>query len=126
MPRNARSAALLDQADAAIIQEQGEGVPTFDDIIHGLGKVVAAGEFGALLAHVESASSVHERLAQHLAHGPAFIGSFAVDGPLDLEQGVDPAHGFDRNGREGDLFFARAFRRAFSSRSAMAKNGRLA
>jgi hypothetical protein len=48
---------------------------------------VAAGEFGALLAHVEQ-QLVHEWLAQHLAYSPAFIRNFAVDGPLNLEQGV--------------------------------------
>jgi len=59
---------------------------------------VAAGEFGALLAHKEL-KLAHERLAQHLARGLAFIRSFAVDGPLDLEQGVNTAYDFNRNGR---------------------------
>ena len=39
MPRKARSAALFDQADAAIVEKAGEGRPALEHVIDGLGDV---------------------------------------------------------------------------------------
>jgi hypothetical protein len=60
------------------IEEQGEGGATLEDIIDGLGKIVAAGEFGALLAHV-NLKLFDKRLAPLLADRPALFGALAVD-----------------------------------------------
>ena len=62
---------------------------------------MAAGEFGALLAHV-NLKLFDKRLAPLLADRPALFGALAVDRPLDLEQGVDAAHDLDRDRRECD------------------------
>ena len=72
-----------------------------------------------------SRSSTSGRLSVCRTAGRS-VGALAVDRPLDLEQRVDPADHFDRDGRERGCFLPWALRRAFSSRSAMAKNGRLA
>jgi hypothetical protein len=67
---------------------------------------VTSGKFGALLAHIDL-KRLDQRLAQFLANGPALLGRFAIDGPLDVEQGVDASHNLDRNGRERDSLLAR-------------------
>ena len=60
---------------------------------------MAGGELGALLQHV-GVQVGDQRRAQFLANGLALIDALAVDGPLDLKQGVDPAH--DLHGDRGD------------------------
>jgi hypothetical protein len=45
-----------------------------------------------------------------LAHGQPFGGALAVDGALDLEQGDDPAHGLERQGRDDDRRLAMLLR----------------
>jgi hypothetical protein len=54
-----------------------------------------------LLAHIDL-KRLDQRLAQFLANGFVLLGRFAIDGPLDVEQGVDASYNLDRNGRERD------------------------
>jgi hypothetical protein len=49
---------------------------------------------------------VDQRPAERLPNGQALFRAPAVDGPLDLEQRIDPAHDLDRDGRERDLLLA--------------------
>jgi hypothetical protein len=58
---------------------------------------VTSGKFGALLAHIDL-KRLDQRLAQFLANGSALLRRFAIDRPLDLEQGVDASHNLDRHG----------------------------
>ena len=67
---------------------------------------MTSGKFGALLAHIDL-KRLGQRLAQFLANGSALLRRFAIDGPLDVEQGVDASHNLDRNGRERDSLLAR-------------------
>jgi len=96
------------------------------DGVSGLGKVVAAGEFGALIAHINM-KVAHEWLAQHLAHSFAFHQAFcrlmgrSISNSASIRRTISTAMG-----ERGISFLPAAFRRAFSSRSSMAKNGRLA
>ena len=106
IPLSARSAALFERQARPSSRNRVKGVPAFEDVIDGLGEIMAPAEFGALLAHVDQ-QPVDERLALRLTNDLAFIGRFAVNGPLDLEQRVDAAHDLDRNRREGDFSLAR-------------------
>src|SRR3984957_336842 len=67
---------------------------------------MTSGEFGALLAHVDL-KRLDQRLAEFLANSSASLRRFAIDGSLDVEQGVDASHNLDRNGREHDSLLAR-------------------
>ena len=63
--------------------------------IDGLGEVPRhdlSGEFGALLAHVDTRSALDQRLAEFLANSSASLRRFAIDGSLDVEQGVDASY----------------------------------
>jgi hypothetical protein len=42
---------IVRQADAAVVEEAGEGGPAFEHVVHGLGEIVAARQLGALFAH---------------------------------------------------------------------------
>ena len=68
---------------------------------------MASGEFGALLAHVDL-KLLDKRLAPFRANSSALLGILAINRPLDVEQGVDPAHHLDRDGRERDRLLARS------------------
>ena len=56
-----------------------------------LARSPTSGEFGALLAHVDL-KRLDQRLAEFLANSSASLRRFAVDGSLDVEQGVDASH----------------------------------
>jgi hypothetical protein len=86
---------------------------------------LTAGELGALLAHIGFQIG-DERRALRLANSLSLVGALAIDRALDLEQGVDAAPISMATGEMTISFFPAALRRAFSSRSAMAKNGRRA
>src|SRR5690348_2918868 len=88
------------------MEEQGEGRPALQDIIDGLGEIVAPGELGAPLTHV-NLKLLDQGLAPLLANRPALLGTLAVDRPLDLEQGVDAAYDLNRDRREHTPGFAR-------------------
>jgi hypothetical protein len=60
---------------------------------------MTSGEFGALLAHVDL-KRLDQRLAKFLANSSASLRRFAIDGSLDVEQGVNASHNLDRNGRK--------------------------
>ena len=59
-----------------------------------------------MLAHIDL-QRLDQRPAQFLANGSALLRRFAIDGPLDVEQGVDASHNLDRNWREHDSLLAR-------------------
>ena len=69
---------------------------------------MAAGELGALFDHV-SFQVRDQRRAERLASGFTLIGDLATQGPLDLEQGVDPADDLHGHRRDDDLLLARRF-----------------
>jgi len=88
---------VIRQADAAVVEEAGERVPTLEHVVHRLGDIVAARELGALLTH-PGFQIGDQRRAQLLADGPAPFGALAIDASLDFKQGVDPADCFQRQG----------------------------
>jgi hypothetical protein len=100
-----------------VLEEQGEARPSLLGRDHGtVWRVGCACSLEVL----------DQRPAQRPPNLKAFGGTPAIHGALDLEQCMDPAHDLDRNGREWDLLFARGLTTAFSSMSAMTKNGRRA
>src|SRR4030088_163390 len=79
---------IVGEADTPIIKETGERGPAFEHVLHRFGDFVAARELGALLAHPAFQISDQWR-AELLTDGPALLGTLAIDGAFDLEQGVD-------------------------------------
>src|SRR6185312_16978368 len=69
---------IIGQADAAIVEEARERDPTLEHVIHCLGGIVAAREFGALLAHPGLQIS-DQRRAELLSNGPAPFRILSVD-----------------------------------------------
>jgi hypothetical protein len=63
-----------------------------------LEQVAPAREPGRLLAHIDL-EILDQGPAQDLSNRQAFLGTLAVDGPLDLEQPVDAAYDLDRDRR---------------------------
>jgi hypothetical protein len=41
---------VVRETDAAVVEEAGEGRPALEHVVHGLGEIVAARQFGPLLA----------------------------------------------------------------------------
>ena len=91
---------VVGQADTAIVEEAGEGIPTLEHVIHGAGDVRVARQFAAFLAHPRFERSDQWR-GLFPANGEPPIGRQTVDGALDLEQGVDPLDSFQRGRRDG-------------------------
>ncbi|NYG45427.1 hypothetical protein GGD67_002885 [Bradyrhizobium sp. IAR9] len=98
--------------------------PALQDVVERLGQVMPTAELGELFPHVDL-KIIDQGTAQHLPHLKALLDTLAIDGAFDLEQRIDPPHDFDRDRGERDFLFPAPLRRAFSSMSAMAKNGRL-
>ena len=55
---------------------------------------MTSGQFGALLSHIDL-KLIDQHPAQLLANSPSFLDALAIDGPLDVEQGIDAAHDLD-------------------------------
>jgi len=63
------------------------------------------GELGELLAHIDL-KILRQGAAQRLPNLQALLGTFAIDGALDLKQRIDPTHHLNRDRRERDFLFA--------------------
>ena len=72
-------------------------MPYSVEVVHGLGEIVAAREFWPRGAHPGFEIS-DQRRAQILADGAALVGATTIDAALDLEQRIDAADGFEREG----------------------------
>ena len=81
----------------AIFKEQSESGPSLEDVIHGLDEIVPTREAANLLAHINP-KRVNQGAAHGLTHHQSFLGALAIDGSLSLEEGVNPAHHFHRDG----------------------------
>ncbi len=92
--------SVVRQADPAVVEEAGEGVPTLQHVIHGDRDVGMARQLAAFLAHPRFKCG-DQRRSTFPANGEPAIGRQPVDGALDLEQGVDPPDGFEGDGRDG-------------------------
>ncbi len=79
---------VVRQADPAILKQAGEGWPAGEHVVHGLGDRVMAREPGPLLAHPRLQLG-DDRRASLLANSQPLRGGQAIDGALDVEQGVD-------------------------------------
>jgi hypothetical protein len=66
---------------------------------------VSSGELGELFAHVDLKIR-HQGAAQSLPNLQALLGTFTIDGALDLKQRIDPTHHLDCDRRERDFLFA--------------------
>ena len=64
---------IVGQANAAIIEEAGQGRPEFEAVLDGLGDRVFRGEFGALLA--QPGSEVFNFLLAWLQHAASMTGA---------------------------------------------------
>src|SRR3546814_1400621 len=100
-PRSTRTDTLfpyttLFRSDAAIIEEVSERAPASQHVVYRLGQIVVARELGQLRGE-PGVKLGNERRAELLPHGEEFGGAAAVHGALDIEQGIDPLHGFERD-----------------------------
>src|SRR3546814_20215422 len=100
-PRSTRTDTLfpyttLFRSDAAIIEEVSERAPASQHVVYRLGQIVVARELGQLRGE-PGVKLGNERRAALLPHGEAFGGAAAVHGALDIEQCIDPLHGFARD-----------------------------
>ena len=93
-PRMTRTAAHATDAPSS-----RKRVNAVQRLIHGLGDIVAAREFGALVAR-PGFQVGDQRRAQFLAHRLALFGALSVDRALDLEQRIDPPHRFQGQRRD--------------------------
>jgi hypothetical protein len=78
------------------IEEARERVPALEHIEAGLGEIMAARELGDLLGE-PCVELGHQRRAEFLANREPLGRALAVDGALDVEQGVEALHGFERD-----------------------------
>ena len=81
-----------------LVEEAGEGRPTLEHIVHGLGGVGMARQPATLGAH-PFCEVANERRDTVLACGTPVISCQPVDLALDREDRVDAAHGLDGQGR---------------------------
>ena len=84
------------KADAAVVEEPGERIPALQHIEAGLDAIVTARQFGDLLGE-PGVELVHQRRAEFLPNRESLGGALAVDAVLDVEQGVETLHGFERD-----------------------------
>lgn len=66
---------------------------------------MSTGELGELFPHVDL-KFLDQRSAQRLSGYQTLLDSPAIDGALDLEQRIDPAHHLDRDRRQRDFLLA--------------------
>ena len=76
--------SVVAQADAAVIEEAGEGGPTLQHVIDGLRKITATRELRPFGTH-PGFEVIDERPAPLLSNHAALVGGLAVDAALDLE-----------------------------------------
>jgi len=87
---------VVREANPAVVEEAGEGIPAQKHVVDGLGEIVVARQPGELGSEPSMELS-HQRCAQFAAHREPVGSVFAVDGTLDVEQGIDPLHGLERD-----------------------------
>jgi hypothetical protein len=79
---------VVAEGDPAIIEEARELGPALEHVVQGPSQVASPGELGTLQG--ASTSPGRQSRGRRLAFcGETLIGTLAVDGPVDLEQGVD-------------------------------------
>src|ERR1019366_5958120 len=93
---------IIRQADAAVVEEAGEGRPSVQTVIDGLGDFALRRDAIALFTQ-PGFECGDERLGSLLTHGEPLFWRAAVDLPLDLEQFVDAPHGLAGNRRVRQL-----------------------
>ena len=93
---------VVAETDAAIAQEPAERVPASQHVVHRLGDLGVARHFAACPAH-PGFELGHERRHVRLPQGEALLSRQAVDGALDVEDGINPPHGFGGERRPRDL-----------------------
>ena len=123
-PRSARSAVLFVR-QAPVIAGSGERVPAAQHVETGLGKIVASREL-CDLGGEPGVELGREWRAELLADGETLGRGLAIDGALDIEQGLEPLHSFERDPIDHVLRWPRLILRAAPSTSASSKNLRLA
>lgn len=87
---------VVREADPAVVEEASEGIPAQEHVIDGFGEVLVARQPGELGGE-PSVNLGHQRRAQLTAHSEALGGVLPIDGALDIEQGMDPLHGLERD-----------------------------
>lgn len=87
---------IVGEADAAIVDEARERVPALEHVEAGLGQIMAARQLADLLGE-PGVELGHERRAEFLAGGDPLGGALAVHAALDVEQGIETLHGFERD-----------------------------
>ncbi len=126
MPRSPLSAALFERQTRPSSRKQCEGRPALEHVVDGLGQIVPAGELGALLAHIGFGDR------RPAAGSSVCRTAIRWSALLPLMDALDSNRASMRRtisiaiGERGISFLPAALRRAFSSISAMAKNGRRA
>ena len=87
---------VVREADPAIAQEPGEGIPAPEHVVYRLSQIVAARQLRELGSE-PGVQVRHQWRAEVLPDGDTLFGRLAVDATLDLEQGIKALHGFQRN-----------------------------
>jgi hypothetical protein len=93
---------VVRQANPAVVEEADEGGPALQHVLHRLGDLVVPGEPGPLAPH-PCFQLAHEGCHVRFAQRQALIFGDAIEGALDIEDGVDPAHGFEGQRRLGNV-----------------------
>lgn len=87
---------VVRDADPAIVEEAGERIPAAQHVVDGFGEIMVARQLRVLLDE-PGLQLGHERRAQLPARGKALGGGLVVDGALNVEQGIEPLHGLERD-----------------------------
>jgi len=119
-----RARGIVGKANTAIVQKEREGRPTLENVIDRLDEIVPARKPNDLFTQI--GMEILDNAGSAFVEFHALRGALAVDGPLDLEQRVMRCTTSIAMGDSAISFLPAALRRAFSSMSAMAKNGRRA
>jgi len=82
---------VVGEAYLAAVEDATERVPAPQHVVDRLGGIVAPRQLADLCGKPGVELS-HQRGAVLLAYGEPLGGSLAVDGALDLEQGIEPLH----------------------------------
>ena len=87
---------VVAEADAAVVEEAGERIPALEHVEAGFGQIMAARELADLLGE-PGVELCHQPRAEFLTNREALGRRLAIDGTLDVEQGIETLHGFERD-----------------------------
>jgi hypothetical protein len=93
---------IVGETDSAVVEKAGECHPALEHVIHRFGDIGMSGEPSAVGTHPAFEFS-DQRFGARAPCSETLIDGAAIDLALDGEDGVDAAHGFDREWRLSDI-----------------------